>query len=286
MNDVDLKTNQTDFQSIKSGVEYITPDSAKEYLKSNTLNRPLNSRMVEFYASSMKRGQWELNGEPIIIARSGRVLDGQHRLQAVIESGIPINFFVTRGISDNTFDTIDQGKSRTGGDILAITGVSQANRKSAAISRYNSLRVSMIITETKNRDKENKFTKRDILNEYNRVPHFWDNVVAEANKCYDSKRLFSNSDMAGVMAFLILDRSHSEDTVFGFFRQLTGIDDPQNNTIILLSNKIIDASLKGYKLTSKYKTALLIKAFNAYLTGKEYKVLTYNEGIESYPIFI
>lgn len=271
---------------LKTKVETITPAMAEHYLTGNVSNRPVKSRTVDFYASEMSRGKWELNGEPIIIARSRAILNGQHRLLAVLKSGATIKSLVVEGVDDDSFATIDQGTARTGGDILSIAGVTNANKVSSAISKYNALKRSFILFEFTSMDRGIKLSKSDILNEYNRDPNFWDTIVSVGYQCYDGKRLFSPSAITGTMAYLILEKRHNRDVVFSFYRQLSGSDKVMNNTITLLVNKIVDASLRGYKLAPRYKTALLIKTFNAYLVGKQYKTLSYNEEIEKYPTFL
>lgn len=108
-----------------SKVELITPETASEMLENNCNNRALLKNVVVKYAASMDRGEYRLNGQPIIISDKGRLLDGQHRLQAIILSGKPISMFVTRGIDESTFDTIDTGKSRSPADVLTSMGYSK-----------------------------------------------------------------------------------------------------------------------------------------------------------------
>ncbi len=40
------------------------------------------------YANAMKSGEWKYNGESIKVCTDGSLLDGQHRLEACIESGV------------------------------------------------------------------------------------------------------------------------------------------------------------------------------------------------------
>ena len=82
---------------MKTSIETITPQLAKDILANNNLNRNINATIVGHYADAISRGQWELNGEAIKIAHDGRLLDGQHRLMAVIKSDTPITTLVIRG---------------------------------------------------------------------------------------------------------------------------------------------------------------------------------------------
>lgn len=108
---------------IKTAVEKITPEKAKEYLRSNTNNyRKLSRATVKKYAEDMKNGKWELNGEPIVFSESGTLKDGQHRLMAIVMSGIDVEMNVTRGIADSV-NTYNVGKPRTNLDILRAEGI-------------------------------------------------------------------------------------------------------------------------------------------------------------------
>ena len=111
---------------LRHAVEEISPDLANEYLLNNKLNRPLRLKWVLALSRQMsKNGQWHLSGEPIIFGRSGNLLDGQHRLKAIIHSGTTHPFLVVRGADDKTFSTIDTGQKRSPKDALFIAGFAQ-----------------------------------------------------------------------------------------------------------------------------------------------------------------
>jgi hypothetical protein len=122
-----------DTNSATSKIEVITPEVASELLHKNTANRPINAAIVIKFSVSMSRGFWALNGEPIIISRNGDLLDGQHRLLAVVKSGCTITSFVVRGVDSEVFSTIDSGRSRNAGDVLAINGEKNVNKLGALL---------------------------------------------------------------------------------------------------------------------------------------------------------
>lgn len=102
----------------------ITPELAKEWLDSyNTGNyRNYSKRTAEKITEAIKRGEWMLNGEPIIFDRMGVLADGQHRLGAICDADIPVQALVVWGVEPASRDTIDMGKSRTLGDLLFSRG--------------------------------------------------------------------------------------------------------------------------------------------------------------------
>ena len=64
--------------------ETITPELAAEFLKKNKSNRPLSSKHVIALAGSIERGEWMFTGESIKFSESDTLLDGQHRLSAIV----------------------------------------------------------------------------------------------------------------------------------------------------------------------------------------------------------
>lgn len=105
-----------------AAIEVIGPTEAKEYLDRNMNNRPLKEGVVSKYVEDIQEGRFDFNGESIIFSNTGRLLDGQHRLEAVVRTGVELIFVVARGIPDKAFDTIDLGKNRSVGDIMNILG--------------------------------------------------------------------------------------------------------------------------------------------------------------------
>lgn len=115
----------------------ITPDAARVMLERNKSdeweNRPHSVKGLRRYVRAMKRG-WKLTGEPIIFSRSGLLINGQHRLMACIEAGVPFECLVVFGVDDDAFQWMDTGIVRTAGHIFAIEGIPNYNQI-AAISR-------------------------------------------------------------------------------------------------------------------------------------------------------
>lgn len=122
-------------------VERITPAMARRLLAANRHNRNLRPARVSQFAGAIARGEWELNGETIKIAEDGTLLDGQHRLQAVVEAKRSIQSVVVRGLSRDAQDTVDTGRRRRLADVLAIEHYKDPHALAAALNvlhRYRS----------------------------------------------------------------------------------------------------------------------------------------------------
>jgi hypothetical protein len=81
----------------------VSPQQASIWLQSNQHNRPINEATVAFYAKEMLAGKWRLMGQAIIFSKSGKLLNGQHRLMACVRSGKIIPASVVFDMDEQTF---------------------------------------------------------------------------------------------------------------------------------------------------------------------------------------
>ncbi|MBB2891555.1 hypothetical protein [Flexivirga oryzae] len=107
---------------MRTKTQTITPAKAATLLEANTANRPLSKATVHAFAEAMRRGDWKTTHQGIAIASNGELVDGQHRLAAIIEADIPVKLTVFTDVSPDTFDVLDTGKKRNAADVLAIEG--------------------------------------------------------------------------------------------------------------------------------------------------------------------
>lgn len=104
----------------------LTPELATQLLERNQMNRPLKDRHVARIAKQIKEGKWKFNGDTIKLSDDEDVLDGQHRLWAVIEAKTPVQTLIVYGIAKDAFATIDTIRAqRTGSDIVALSGTTR-----------------------------------------------------------------------------------------------------------------------------------------------------------------
>lgn len=113
-------------------VETITPELAKAYLEANTHNRPISRATVAEYADAIREGHWLFNGEAIKFDWNEQLVDGQHRLGAIVKAGKAISILVIRNLDPEAFKTLDTGRKRSGGDVMALRGVMYSGAMSSA----------------------------------------------------------------------------------------------------------------------------------------------------------
>lgn len=100
----------------------IGPEQARILLDASAGNRTIRKVAVEKYARDMKNGDWQQTGDPLQISKSGKLLNGHHRLEAVILSGIVLDFFVTGGLDDTVREVVDTGVARKVADDFKMAG--------------------------------------------------------------------------------------------------------------------------------------------------------------------
>lgn len=100
----------------------VGPEQAEKWLEQNIANRSLRPSRVKEYATAMTEGRWLYTADPIRFDEDGRLIDGQHRLKAVVKSGCTIEMHVVRGLSRDAQDKVDTGAIRTAADALKVRG--------------------------------------------------------------------------------------------------------------------------------------------------------------------
>lgn len=132
--------------SITHRIETVTPEMAAKWIDKNGVNRKVIQSVVDLYASDMKNGRFLMAGEPVQFGASGRLLNGQHRLWASIQSDCSFQALVVRGIEneEEVMRVIDSGKKRTLAHALEINGMGSATLLAAIINtcwRYDKHRL-------------------------------------------------------------------------------------------------------------------------------------------------
>jgi len=105
---------------MRTQIMTITPKMAQTFLANNTENRKKRGWWVTCIANMIKRGEWILTHQGIAFTKSGKLIDGQHRLEAIVESGIPIEMLIVFDVDDAAFKVVDSGVKRTLSDLTGM----------------------------------------------------------------------------------------------------------------------------------------------------------------------
>ena len=103
-------------------IETITPNKAAEYLQFNYVdNRKIRPSHLNSLISDFKQGRIFLTNDAICFDKEGTLINGQHRLQACVATGITFQAIVLYNLDPETYYVIDRGSPRRPADILHVS---------------------------------------------------------------------------------------------------------------------------------------------------------------------
>lgn len=252
----------------------ITPDGAKKMLQKNFGNRTMSLRHVTFLANEIIGGRWKVNGDPIRFGKDGRLLDGQHRLAAVVKSGKPIESVVISGFGQDIFDTIDCGKKRCAADALSCLGEKNSVRVASALTL-----VDRYLTCRLGRSHSRVYSNTEVEALLDKHPGIRESIMTGVK----AKGLIFGSI---VDACNYLFRQKDQDLAELFFRRvLRGISLSDNDPEYVLRSRLVKNATATAKLDRITMFALCVKAWNAVRSGRKIKALRWDDD-EDFPTII
>lgn len=244
----------------------IGPDEAEFLLGSNVDNRSVGPTKIAQFVKDMRHGRWHSNGESVVVASTGELNDGQHRLLAVCESKVPVWLHVAFGYPRESRYTVDIGSARTTANHLQMAGVGYSSTVAATAKMLisyeqvggRSLGRTGAVTslETQERVKYDE-TLRDIVAyvEQHRAPFVRSSLVATA--------------------FYILTRIAPTEAKRYIDGILMGINLQATDPAYMVRNRLMRAknakssSEKGNTyLTEQGTLEVILRAWNFYATGR------------------
>ena len=245
----------------------VTPEIATRWLATNTTqNRRLSQNTVRRYAADMIREKWQITGETIKFDTSGRLIDGQHRLSAVVAARKTVLMAVANNIDPDAIAVIDTGKSRSAGDALHIAGLGENSTNIAALARkviaFDAGQHD-VMTNRKIRIKGEPVTNRDIIDYC--TNHDLQPFVRFAYRLVNCQitTIFSHGDWAFIYWYLSrVDAAAAED----FLMRLATLQDVGSVSPI---RTLFERITKGQvSLTSKMRLMAVVQAWNAWRRGE------------------
>lgn len=255
----------------------ITPAIASDWLNRNTRNRPLKKTLVQRIAREISEGRWQMNGDTIRLSDDGTLLDGQHRLHAIVAAGKSVESLVAFNIPSDSFLTIDTTRAvRNGGDLLALEG------KKNAIATAATAKLAYAWKRTGNPFNSN-------ANVSPSAGQIRDFVEAHPSICdatswiHGQGASLTNLMQCSRMCFAMWRfQERDEDKAKEFFRQLrdgAGLD--ENSPVLALRNRLIQEKIGKTRMLPEYQLALMFKAWRLFREGKQTKALRIVESRQS-----
>lgn len=254
---------------------------AEAWLERNTTNRRLSDDIVQKYAADMREGRWHYDGSPIRFDRDGRLLDGQHRLWAIIESQTEQKFLVVSGLETRAFVTIDTGKRRSVADILSIEHPTvKSTMHLAALGglmwKWDQGMRGKSLLPNRGRTAAPTEALVDYINpQIEHLVHLNSRASSVANR-----RPGIGSSTLG-LAMHVFEQIDKADSDWFFDRLADGAGLDAGSPILALRN-LLERAVAGKdrrsSLPTDFALAVVIKAWNSYRRGEEVQYLRFRAG--------
>jgi len=245
-------------------IEKITPKIADQYLKINTRNRHVSKSQLGFLIREMEKGNWWLNGSPIVFGTSGKLLDGQHRLTAISKTGEAQEMLVVRDVDDAVFVTLDSGRGRTGADAFQVAGIHYPTVMAAAVRKildgYTSTRVFVNNATVRRSNTE----LLDFFLQHQKDIESLHTLVRPW--CNKGAKVVVPTD---AIALLFLLR-HESDVAYEFIEEVASgsYEGRTNTTVQTLRNKLIRCKSElGGSITSSMMKDFFLVSFRNFING-------------------
>lgn len=102
---------------------HLTPAVAKRLLERNVHNRKISEKVILKYVAEIKAGEWRLTPGGIGFDDQGALVDGQHRLHAIVRSNQTVPILVTLGLPCTSQEKVDRQRRRSLFDALYVSGI-------------------------------------------------------------------------------------------------------------------------------------------------------------------
>ncbi|HET7443130.1 MAG TPA: hypothetical protein VFJ57_00580 [Solirubrobacterales bacterium] len=264
-------------QPLDSRIEDLSPADARALLEQNTHNRSMRQDYVRKLAAAMERGEWRENGEPIQIAEDGTLLNGQHRLHAVVKSGVTVPFLVIRGLPVVSQATMDAGLRRNLSDVLALHGENETANLAAMLAMLYRYRNGHRL----NNSGSTAPTSQEALALLADEPGIKEGLPLARQVLRDTGLRIS---VTAVLIYLFDEADPGQGT--RFFEGICQPDGLSSGNPIVALRSILERDQRDptYRLTSYVLFAMVIKAFNAWREGRDVFVLAFKPGTrEAFP---
>ena len=246
----------------------MTPEWAGSILASqNNQNRSVRPNAVKKIAAAILSGDWKVTHQGIAIGANGQLLDGQHRLNAIVAAGTPVDILLTTNCDPSSFDVLDCGVNRTAADALYLSGASLAPKSAAGLKYYLLYK----------RDSSRVWTNIDlpphteILKTYIEKRDLVDRAAFIAQQSCQGDRIINQSAM---VAFQLLAIDQGWHTAGEQFCALLGnpVMQPQYSPVLAYHKLLKNAVSVDKRYLQQRSLASMIKCFNYWIQDLPLKI--------------
>jgi len=252
-------TNEVTKPPVTFETVWVTPELAAEWIKTQEKNRPVRDRTVVQFSRDMLHGSWMNTGEPVKFDTNGHLIDGQHRLYAVVKAGIAagVEMTVARDVPKEAMEVMDSGTKRSVSDALGLRGY--ANRTAVAAAARVGLSIEAEITTNASR-----WSHRELL-EWADLHESAEEAGTLGMQIYQAVGIAPSVATFAMIKFLEIDYEDAHTFATNLVKQLgLGEKDPIRALVKRYSGTY---GLSTRKLTQEEQVSLMFRAWNAWRTG-------------------
>lgn len=243
--------------SVTVSIERIDPDRARQLLERNKNNRRVSEKAVQRIRQAIRDDTYMFNGETVVLGENDEVVDGQHRLMAIVAAGKPIVTLVVRGINrESAFGHHGLGRARNLSDWLSIRGYANPEKLASGTG---------------------------VLFQYleNQLTNYCTPTIEQAAKLISDYPELEWAAMARgrsslvrpgtkVCLAVLMQRIDEEDEE-RFWKVLeTGADQPAGSPILKARTRIAGAGSKRERLHRRVEFGVIVAAWNKWRDGTTY----------------
>ena len=251
----------------------VTPEMAKRWLeKHNHRNRSIRWKSVKLLATEMQRGRFVVNGDPIRFDKNRELLDGQHRLAAIVESGVILkNQLVVCNLDPGVMPTIDTGAKRSLYDQLKIDGIANAKELASAARicvcyEHNDLALSFNYPDSEFSDYAHSHGSEIVA------------AIPGARRIYLAIGGSLAVYLAGLSYAITYDKEKTDSFIEGV---ATGEGLKKGDPALTFRNYVLRNYAGGKRVRApkaSFQLQIFIRALNAHLLGRKLGILRWGEG--------
>lgn len=248
----------------------VTPTMAQEWLDKNSSNRPLRETTVKRLARDMIKDNWKITGDPIKFDTNGDLMDGQHRLSAILESGKTVEMSVAYDVPVEAMEALDTGVKRTLSDLLHWKGETNTNHLAAAIRLGYRWQHGQLF------NYGNMMSHAEALDWYAHNPNIKEHFTTAARV---SKKL--KVPLPVILAFMHRVMLIDPDEAQGFMEQIEyGENVLSGDPAYALRNWLFNQATArhGHRPRSEHYLAMFVKAWNFFIKGESVKIIVFKRG--------
>lgn len=250
---------------MKTEVLLINPKKAAEMLRGNHRNRNISHIHVSRLAKAMAADEWKLNGDAIRFNGTD-LIDGQHRLNAIIKSGKSIKTLVITELECDVFDSIDVGKLRSAANTLQAQGEKNTKLLGAALRNVRNVLSNRVVNN-------DGITNVEIIRGLEQHP----DLRRSVERIHSLKIVKSLIPGGWAAALHYLFNLKDEAMAELFFDALeTGSISAASDPVHVLRQRLLLNNGSASKLLGNHIAALVVKSWNAVLKNEKIKILRWS----------